>query len=215
MLCVITKIEREKMKTAAIIVGIMACILTASTSYGSAVQRKTYPIAEKDALLEIKERASKVDWKKYLSKEAQEEKINSFKPKGLVKLPAAKKNRARSVDMTYSLEFDIPDGKGGILYPRGYTFNPMDYVRFQGMMVVIDGTSKEQVDWFKNSKYFNNYNVKLLLTDGNYYKIQNQLNQNVYYAFPDMIKRFKVACVPSVIWQKEGDRNMSILEVMI
>jgi len=26
--------------------------------------------------------------------------------------------------MTYTTEIDVPDGKGGVLYPKGYTFNP-------------------------------------------------------------------------------------------
>ena len=35
-------------------------------------------------------------------------------PENLVKLPAAKENRAFLVDMTYTLDVDLPDGKGGI-----------------------------------------------------------------------------------------------------
>lgn len=186
-------------------------VIIIPVAHGS--QGKTYPIYEKDAITEIKSAASKIDWNQYLSREAQEKKLKEFKPKGLVKLPSATTSRVRNVDMTYTLEFDIPDGKGGILYPKGYVFNPLDYVRFPGMMVVLDGTRKEQIEWFKKSKYFNKYNVKLLLTDGNYYNLKNQLNQSVYYAFPDMIKRFKVSYVPSVIWQKDGSNLMSILEV--
>lgn len=194
-----------------IIILILSYIIITSVAYGS--QGKTYPIYEKDAITEIKSAASKVDWNKYLSREAQEKKLKEFKPKGLTKLPNATTSRVRNVDMTYTLEFDIPDGKGGILYPKGYMFNPLDYVRYPGMMIVLDGTRKEQIEWFRKSKYYNKINVKLLLTDGNYYNLKNQLNQSVYYAFPDMIRRFKVSHVPSVIWQKEGSNLMSIMEV--
>jgi conjugal transfer pilus assembly protein TraW len=194
-----------------IIILILSYIIITSVAYGS--QGKTYPIYEKDAITEIKSAASKVDWNKYLSREAQEKKLKEFKPKGLTKLPNATTSSVRNVDMTYTLEFDIPDGKGGILYPKGYMFNPLDYVRYPGMMIVLDGTRKEQIEWFRKSKYYNKINVKLLLTDGNYYNLKNQLNQSVYYAFPDMIRRFKVSHVPSVIWQKEGSNLMSIMEV--
>lgn len=197
------------------IILILAFITSVSTADGATTLGKTYPIIEKDAMTEIKEKASKVDWGKAFDKKKQSERMKTFRPKGMTRLPKSNQNRLRSVDMTYTLEFDIPDGKGGILYPRGYRFNPLDYVRYPGMMVVIDGTKKEQVEWFKKSKYYKNINVKLLLSDGNYYELKKQLNQSVYYAFPDMVRRFKVMSVPSVIWQKEGDRNMSILEVAL
>ena len=105
-------------------IGLVVCV--------SSVQAKelgnfgmTYRIAERDALTEIEERAKQVDWHKVLDKR----KIENYQgPPDRVRLPRAKRNRSFQVDMTYTTEIDVPDGKGGILYPTGYTFNPLDYI---------------------------------------------------------------------------------------
>jgi conjugal transfer pilus assembly protein TraW len=79
----------------------------------------TYEIVEEDALAAFQERARQVDWNKVFGRKKTEKLIREYKPKGLVSLPRASEDRTFHVDMTYTLEFDIPDGKGGILYPRG------------------------------------------------------------------------------------------------
>ncbi len=40
--------------------------------------------------------------------------------------------------MTFTLGNDIPDGKGGVLYPKGYAFNPSNYLSLTSLLVVID-----------------------------------------------------------------------------
>ena len=76
----------------------------------------TYQISEKDALAEIEARARQVDWSKVLDKKKVE---NYQGPPDRMSLPRAKRNRSFLVDMTYTTEIDVPDGKGGILYPEG------------------------------------------------------------------------------------------------
>ena len=82
---------------------------------------RTYPISESDALQEIRTKASGIDWKKVIQSTANLERLKNYKPKGIHNLPRAIQDRTFLVDMTYTLDFDIPNGKGGILYPAGYT----------------------------------------------------------------------------------------------
>jgi conjugal transfer pilus assembly protein TraW len=49
----------------------------------------TYSIAERDALEEIQERAKAVDWAKALNREKAKERIKSYRPRNLSKLPSA------------------------------------------------------------------------------------------------------------------------------
>jgi len=70
-------------------------------------------------------------------------------------LPSALEDSIRTVDMTYTTEFDVPDGRGNILYPKGYVFNPLEYVYLPNMLVFINGGKKDQVEWFNSSAYFN------------------------------------------------------------
>jgi conjugal transfer pilus assembly protein TraW len=83
-----------------------------------------YPIAEKDALSEIEQRAKNFDWTKIFNKEKNTAKLKAYRPSDMEVLPSALEDSIRTVDMTYTTEFDVPDGRGNILYPKGYVFNP-------------------------------------------------------------------------------------------
>ncbi len=170
----------------------------------------TYRISERDALTEIEERAGQVDWHKVLDKRKVE---NYQGPPDRVRLPRAKRNRSFQVDMTYTTEIDVPDGKGGILYPKGYTFNPLDYVTYPKTLVVIDGTDLGQVKWFAASEYDKRLDVTLLLTEGSFGTVSKRISRPLFYADQKMIERLKLKAVPSVIRQK--GRVMEVTEVKL
>ena len=170
---------------------------------------KTYPIAERDSLAEIQEKARHIDLK-HLYAQARPEK---YRPVDLKKLPRAVKARIYQVDMTYTLENDIPDGKGGILYPRGYTFNPLDYVPFGKVLVLIDGDDRQQVEWFFKSQYRTDPKVMLLLTGGSYMPLQKSFGRPIFYATQPIIQRFGLSAVPSVVRAK--GRQMEVQEIFV
>ena len=172
-----------------------------------------YPIIEKDALDEIQSRAKQINWGNYFSKDKIEKIIKNHKPGDLKTLPKAKKDRIFSVDLTYALDFDIPDGSGNILYPKGYTFNPLDYVIFPNILVVIDGDDREQIDWFKGSKYAQDPSVMLLITEGSYWNLTEKLKRPVFYATSDILQKFQISNLPSVVYQKT--RLMEVAEYVV
>ena len=160
----------------------------------------TYPVAEPDALQEIREKAKSMDLKR--SRAKLEIKAKDFRPENLPVLKTATANRSFTVDLTWSLGFDITDGKGRIVYPKGYTFNPLDYVRYARTIVVINGGDKRQVGWFENSGYSRDINTLLLITDGSYYRLGQKLRRQVFYANSAIVERFGLKAAPSVIQQK-------------
>ena len=160
----------------------------------------TYPIAEKDALKEIKQRVKEVDWAK--EREALKRSVLDYRPTDLPSLPRARRDRAFMVDPLYTLKRYIPDGKGGILYPKGYTFNPLDYLSLPDVLVFIDGDDKAQVEWFQKSAWSKYGNVQVMLTGGSYRETEKELERPVFYAPAQMIKRFRIAAVPSVLYQR-------------
>lgn len=163
---------------------------------------KTYPIAEKNSIEEMKEAAKKVDWSKYFGKGAIEKKLKEYRPKDAVSLHRAPEKRARQVDMTYTLEFDIRDQNGTVVYPKGYSFNPLDYIAFRKTVVVINGKDPEQVAWFKASKYANDPLTVLLITEGVYYEVSEKVNQAVFFVTEKIANRLQLQFVPSVAFQK-------------
>jgi len=164
----------------------------------------TYPILEPDALGEIEKRTKEVDWEQFFNKEKYEKTVKSYRPPNLKTLPRSETTNTFTVNMSYILNTDIPDGNGGILYPRGYAFNPLDHVFVPTIIIVLNGNDTEQVEWFKASKYAGDTKVTLLLTEGPYFELSENLKRPVFYANQKIIDRFKLKTVPSVVMQKKS-----------
>lgn len=159
---------------------------------------KTYPVQEPDIVAEVRQNAAKIKDKAML------ERIKTYQPASLHILPRATADKTFLVDMTYTLDRDLTDADGRIIYPRGYTFNPLDYISFTGGLVVIDGQDTSQVKWFRASPYFENHRARLLLSDGHAAELIETLQRPVFYLTDDIAGRLKLQAVPSVVIQKEG-----------
>lgn len=181
---------------------VMATLLLVATSADArnlGTVGATYQIAERDALTEIEQRAKSIDWSKVVKRKTIEEYDG---PPDRVHLPRAARDRRFPVDMTWTLAADIPDGKGGVLYPQGYTFNPLDYISFTKTLVVIDGNDPAQVKWFATSEYKGRIDVMLLLTEGPYRTMGKKLDVPLFYADSSIIGRLRLSAVPSVVRQE-------------
>ena len=171
---------------------------------------RTWPIAEQDALTEIEAKARQVEWRKVLERK----KVEAYQgPPDKGSLPRARRDRTVPVDLTYTTSIDVPDGKGGILYPKGYTFNPLDYVTYSKTLVVINGNDPEQVQWLAGSEYAMRLDVMLLLTDGMCEVVAKRVSRPVFYADRKIINRLHLQAVPSIIRQK--GRFMEVSEIDI
>lgn len=168
---------------------------------------KTYQIAEKDAVEELEKKASSIDFGRMMSSV----KPGKYRPQDLTNLPRARKPNTRLVDMTYTLDADIVDSNGSILYPKGYTFNPLDYLQFNKTIVVINGEDHSQVEWFSRSKYHKQPDSMLCLTAGSVVELRKRLRRPVFYATNAILGRFSIKSVPSVV-SRQG-RMMEVAEV--
>lgn len=197
------------------VTAIFICIFSAGASFARHLGTvgNVYPVVEPDALAEIKEAAARVDWEKAMDRQKKLAMIKNFRPDDLHPLPAATADNSFLVDMTYTLDGDIPDGKGGVLYPKGFSFNPLDYVSLTSVLVVIDAGDRRQVDWFKTSPYAENYRTRLLLSGGDYYDLSDELERPVFYLMDRVARRLQVAAVPSVIRQQGN--MLQVREVML
>ena len=109
---------------------LIACAAKANTS----TIGRTWAIAEPDALAEIEARTAKLP----------PDMAANFGPRsgwsGLRAAPLGRTqlDRTRFVVPFYTLDQEIrlPDGK--LLYPKGYTFNPLDYVSLPQRLVIVE-----------------------------------------------------------------------------
>lgn len=100
---------------------------------------QTYPIIEPDALDEIEKKVAKT---KFDPKVFGEE--DAWTALDSPELPAAEHLERRVVVPFFALSFDIPDKDGNILYPAGYTFNPLEYLTLPSRLIIV---SEDQIGW--------------------------------------------------------------------
>lgn len=171
----------------------------------------TYPVVEPDLVAELKKEALKQDKAKDTAQLLEQ--MKKYQPANLHKLPHATADRSFVVNIDYTVKQDVVDGEGNILYPHGFTFNPLDYLSFPGGLVVINGTDPLHIKWFQHSPYTDNHQARLLLSDGYAYELTRQLSRSVFYLTTDIAERLQLAAAPSVIVQE--DRNLRVHEIKI
>ena len=189
---------------AVIITGLVGVIKTAHADVKVlSPDGKTYKIAEKNLLGVIKNRVKHVNWKAVIKRSHIKRQVDNYQPYNIeVNLPTALHTKIFEPSMYYTLKFNIKSSTGQIIYPKGFRYKITDYITLPNVLVVINGDSKRQVEWFRHSKYFNNLSVMPLITKGNYYKLDKKFKIPVYFYMKSLQKRFKLQAVPSVIWQK-------------
>lgn len=197
---------RLKIITAALL---MCFVAVSAIGKDLAVSGRTYPIVERDALDELEERVKAVDWQKHL----KAIKPGNYRPSNLTSLARAQSHRKFLVDMTYALENDIVNDKGELLYPKGYMFNPLDFISYKRTLVVINGEDPDQARWFLNSSLKNRWDVSLFITQGSSLELAKKIKRPVFYATNPLIARFQLKAVPSIV--KASGRNMEVEEVPI
>lgn len=191
------------MKT--IILLILPILLFSSTLIKTYQTGETFDFAENNMIEEIKKQIEnnkpQIEAKIEEYKKTAKEKANNYKPVDLKELTPSIKNNTFYPDMTYTNPNDIYDNKGNIIYPKGFKFNPLDYQTIHYQMIVINGNSKEEIEWLIKNNYLDNIKYMILLSDGNYKEVGEKLNQPVFYAMPKITEKFNLQHTPSIITQ--------------
>ena len=167
----------------------------------------TSAVIETDLGEALRQRAVRVDVEQLRHAQAR------YQPANLHALPRATKDSSITVNLSHTLEEDVQDANGQVLYPAGFTFNPLRYVSLSGALVVIDGSDPEQVAWFKGSPYGANRRALLLLSGGLAAALRDELQRPVAYLTEDIAQRLQLRAVPSVVM--EQDQHLTVREVLI
>ena len=159
----------------------------------------TFSIQEKDALEEIIEKAEKLDWEafwKNYSKLIYKHFTVNFD------LPKAENYSVKKETPLYVLDINITDAYGNIIYPAGYTFNPLDYIKLPYTFVFFDGEDENEVKYVVE-RFGKTNNVYFFVTKGNILILREQFKkENVYPVNNFILDRFKVKKTVSVVIQE-------------
>lgn len=195
----------------ALVAGFTQTSITKAKTTNLGTVGETYPVVEPDVVAELQQDAATQNKAGNITQRLNQ--MKEFQPANIHKLPHAADDRTFLVSMDYTTLQDVVDAEGNILYPKGFTFNPLDHMSFPGGLVIIDGTDPSQIKWFQNTPYADNYQARLLLTDGYAYELARQLKRSVFYLTTDIAGRLKLTAVPAVVVQK--GRNLQINEFKV
>lgn len=179
---------------------VLSALILLAVSLGTV--GNTYKIVEPDAATEIQHKLSKVDIERVRAE--LERKYKNYRPEDWKSLPPATKNYSYLVDMTYTLERDIPevDQNGKIIriiYPKGYQFNPLEYLPADPPpLVIFNGSIAKEREWVKKN-YKENMNVMLVATEGDILKISKELGRPVFYLKSIMAEKLNLKNTISVV----------------
>ena len=154
---------------------------------------RVYPITEKDVLEEIEAR---VEAHQYDPKVFGEERDWSALSSPL--LPEAETYVKRQVIPFFALSFDIPDKDGNILYPAGYTFNPLEYLRLPSKLIIVKET---QLSWAIEMA---DTGDMILLSGGNALEASRRYQRSIFKLEDQIRERLDLRVVPSVVEQHDS-----------
>lgn len=179
----------------------------------------TYPIKERSFQDVINERVEKFDFESWkLDQQLRiSDTAHKFRPADAVAdLPVATSSKTYRVDLTYTLPYDIKDIQGNVIYPAGFTFNPLAQMAQKGLglsrvIAVINGENENELAWFQNKfSELAPEDVVLLVTNGHAIEIAGKLRRQVQY-LPQILKdRFVVKETPSVIVQRPREKFLMV-----
>lgn len=164
----------------------------------------SYPIIERDLIDVIHERIQQ----KTVSGEldalnqgmADRSKNYAKRPPGVI-LPRATAYSAIEVNLVYTLEKDITDADGKVLFKAGTTVNPLDVRPLTSVLCFIDGDDPEQVAWLE-SYCVHDVKSKLILVNGDYLSVSEKLGVRMYFDQRGyLVQRFGIKALPAVIRQ--------------
>lgn len=167
----------------------------------------TYEIIERDLIEVIQDKFRRMDKSGELSK-LQEGYKNQVigaieRPKAVRGIRATETARTFYIDPTWTLDRNVVDEKGKVLFPAGTKVNPFDYDKMSKTLLFFDARSKEQVAFAKRFMAESKVLVKPILVGGEPLKLMREWKREVFYDQGGALtRRFTIIQSPAVVSQE-------------
>lgn len=171
------------------------------------VSGHVYPIKEQGFLDMIRERLEKVNILEHQTKMKEKARDYVLRPKPIIGVTKALKNRTYYWDPTYTVENDIILPCGDIMHKSGTSVNPLKHMKFDIRMLFLDSRDKTQVAWLESelsgAKENSTLRNKIILVGGEPLVLKENLRNNnfeydVYFdQLGDITSRLGITGVPS------------------
>jgi len=171
----------------------------------SSVISQTYELAEPDGLQEIYDRVKAADWEKAFTQNPVRD-MSAFQP---FHLPLTTETRTRYHIPWYTLDIDLADHHGKVVYPKGFRFNPLDYITMPTRLVVFP---ENQIDSLR--EHFKPHDM-LILSQGDVFEAMKKLRKPVFILDKRLAERFGLQVSPSIIRQSGTTLQIDEIEAVL
>lgn len=183
------------------------------------VYSAVFEIKEPDLLAQIEEKLTTLESQGALGEAQAQFKRNIagqiIRPRPVIGVLKATKTGIKKFDPTVVLEDDIVI-PGFATIAKGTKVNPLNYMNFGDTLVFINGDDDEQVE-FAMGIFDTNPSAIIMLIKGE--PGVKSKNDKEYFFFFDQrgiyCKRFGIKHVPSVVYQIQGEKVITIKEVLL
>lgn len=175
-----------------------------ATGYGATGTAGT-PVSEESLIAFMKRKVAGVNWEQ--KSEDMKRRVSHQLQNGPgLSLPSVKKARRFLVDPTVTLPDEVHDTEGRLLVESGTVVNPLDFIHLRKQYVVFNGTESGQVTMVQQLlEREGRHRVSVMITEGDVEVLSGQLEAPVFWASPQIVAKFQLVAVPSVV-QQSGDQ---------
>ena len=175
----------------ALIGALMLGLSVGTAKAASSTIGRVWPIAEPDAMAEIEARVAKAP-----DMASQFGPRSSWSAMHAASLAPAKADRVRTLIPFYTVEEDIrlPDGR--TLYPKGFTFNPLDYVSLPQRLVIVH---PRDLGWALGKARFTDF---ILLTAGDAIELSEKTGRPLFILEERVKARLGLTVAPVIVAQE-------------
>jgi conjugal transfer pilus assembly protein TraW len=170
----------------------------------------TYEIAERDLIEVMKDKFRRMEKSGELARlqENYKQKVIDAveKPRPVHGVSTTETARTFYVDPTWTLDRNVVDEQGKLLFPAGTKVNPLDYAPLTQYLLFFDQREKAQVAFARRFIEQSKARVKPILVGGEPLKLMRQWKREVFYDQGGVLSRkFLLKHSPAIVSQ-EGKR---------
>ncbi|MDK9714519.1 MAG: type-F conjugative transfer system protein TraW [Sulfuritalea sp.] len=170
----------------------------------------TYEIAERDLIEVMKDKFRRMEKSGELARlqESYKQRVIETveKPKPVHGVSTTETARTFYVDPTWTLDRNVVDEQGKLLFPAGTKVNPLDYAPLTQYLLFFDQREKAQVAFARRFIEQSKARVKPILVGGEPLKLMRQWKREVFYDQGGVLSRkFLLKHSPAIVSQ-EGKR---------
>ena len=192
-------------------------LIAAATSWALGAQAAnlgtigpTYPVAEKNLLDVIMARLRAKEASGELKRHEQEARDRAayavINPRPVDGLRRAQAARTFYFDPTFTLQSNVVDSTGAVLFPAGTRKNPLEVVSLSKHLLFFDARDPGQVTRARELIEHYQGKVKPILVGGSYLDLMKRWNKPVFYDQEGtLVRKFGISAVPAIVSQ-EGQR---------